>query len=868
MTLDLDRIWQDYVGPFGLLDTRPDFRFDPHYYRDRNPDLLGKKRAFFGARPMDLHTHYTKIGKNEGRPGNLYQEVLRHRPRINKVLQSILLDSDLARAAAGDQPEAYELLFELMSLPQKFDEQLSNFSQGHYLRQYPDIADAGVHPLRHFLEFGKREKRSSLMSIRRNLHQGDVPFDPEKKTIIFMIHQLSRTGAPMVGLELIRQASQSCNVIALSLEDGPLLEQYRRECMAVFVSAQPHPEMDYALSDHLDKVSFALLNSADTSLFIPALVSRDIPFATYIHEYPQYSVPLHKTIWPTFYADALIYSSEHVRDAWRPMHEDLGFDTDANTTIIPQAPVNPGKVTQKRYQRARERLSSVLGTDCSRRKIVYGVGSVHWRKGTDLFVLAAQMMHKRDPDALFVWVGDGLNSEDFHSGVWMEKHMAEVGANQPEGFFHFLPVGDHYWDLCAAADVMFLSSRMDPLPSVVMDAVEVDCDVVLFEGASGFDDSTYETQPRFHKTGYGMLDEVVEVISELARKIDRIDPATQKKKISRTTTLDPDLFDKLAAFIEGHLESQRHFILGQGDYDLPILFTERPEDKENRGREMQKAWSLGRRTVWKSVSEARDTLAASSNPVHHGSVIVPYEDRPAEDLPDFSMHIHAYYTDDLEHDLQAYLLFKRARSVVITTDTVRKSNAINQILKTVDLKAEIRHVPNQGRDILPFLKLFEGGGQADGSDIWCHVHQKKSLSSTPGGDVWRNFLLKILLGDADRVSDALFQMADPDTGLVTPFDPFICGWFASKKLLPVIQPRIETRLPDHPILFPVGNMFWTRRAVIDQMNGYFGENYPWPNEPIANDGTIYHLIERLWPTASHEAGQRSVFVSKPDQPRR
>ena len=111
-------------------------------------------------------------------------------------------------------------------------------------------------------------------------------------------------------------------------------------------------------------------------------------------------------------------------------------------------------------------------------------------------------------------------------------------------------------------------------------------------------------------------------------------------------------------------------------------------------------------------------------------------------------------------------------------------------------------------------------------------------------------------------------MTESETGLVSPFDPFICRWFASKKLLPIFQPRIETTLPDHPILFPVGNMFWTRRAVIDQMNSYFGPDYPWPNEPIANDGTVYHLIERLWPTASFEAGQRSVFVSKPDQPRR
>ncbi|KNG92226.1 rhamnan synthesis F family protein [Pseudaestuariivita atlantica] len=860
MTLDLDQVWRDYVEPLGLYEARPDFRFDVVFYGNKFPELLEKG--------VDLKEHYYTHGRKENRHGNMYSEFKAVRPRADNLIDAVLLDSDLARAARAGQEEAYELLYELMALPHGIDAKVSHFSREHYLTEYPDVGEAGVFPLRHFLEFGRREKRNSLLNIRRNFHEGDKAYDPAKPTMMFMVHQLSMTGAPMVGLELMRQASEKYNVIALSLQDGPLMEPYRRECMALFISPNLHQQVDFVLKHHLINVEFALLNSVDCSLFIPALVARGIPFCFYVHEFPEYSVPLHKTIWTTFYADLKVFSSEYVRDAWRNIHEDLGFDTDDCTTVIPQAPLVLDKVSRKQHKAARERLSKILGVDCSTRKIVYGAGSVHWRKGTDLFMTTAQLVHKRDPEALFIWMGDGLIHEDFNCGVWMEKQMREARANEPGSYFHFLPAGDHYWDVCAGADVMYLSSRMDPLPGVVLDGAEFDCDVLLFRDASGFDDAVYDKQERIHKVPFGDVEAAADTIAALPSKASRIGRMSATKKITKKLRLDPDLFDKIAGFIEEKLGARRRFVLGEGDYDLPVLFTEKPHDAQARIRERQKAWSLGRQTVWQSEDEARRVVAKSDHPVHQSSKIVRYSEHDPEDLPPFSIHIHAYYTDDLAYDIQSYEVYRRANRIVITTDATRKANTINEILKETNFEAEIVQVPNTGRDILPFMNLFWELEKWGGDEIWGHMHQKKSISSTPGGDVWRNFMLSILMGGKTKVSNALLQLKDPDIGLVAPFDPFMCGWFMSKKNLPIFQPRIETPLPTHPLLFPVGNMFWVRRGVVEHMNSYFGRDYPWPNEPIANDGSVFHLIERLWPTATYEMQKKSVFISKPDQPRR
>jgi lipopolysaccharide biosynthesis protein len=183
------------------------------------------------------------------------------------------------------------------------------------------------------------------------------------------------------------------------------------------------------------------------------------------------------------------------------------------------------------------------------------------------------------------------------------------------------------------------------------------------------------------------------------------------------------------------------------------------------------------------------------------------------------------------------------------------------------LSPEIVLMPNRGRDILPFMQLFHDGGAGGEDEIWCHIHQKKSLGTTKSGNIWRRFMMRILLGNETEISDALTRIAAPDVGLVAPLDPYVIPWNASRKLLPKFAQRLPGPMPANPLLFPVGNMFWVKRPVIMAMIDMFGRDYPWPNEPISSDGTEFHLIERLWPTMTAHAGLHAVFVHKLDERR-
>lgn len=852
--LDLAAEWETRVADADLVWRRPDYHFDPDFYASRVPGL-----ADAGYGPFE---HFERYGKVEGRPPNLYRELRATLPDIDARIEAILIDDDLKAAIAQGQPGVHELAFELIALGDKHDHVISNFSVRHYLKTYPDIARAGIEPLVHFLRYGATEGRRSLAEVRAGFAPGARPFDAALPTCLICVHDFTKSGAPMVGLDLVRSAARTHNVIVGALRTGELRDRFLPECSAVFVSERPQHEFEFVLPSPAGDFDFAVLNSVECFAFIPLLTARDKPFAMYLHEFVEYTTPRSKAVFTSLFPDLLVFSSERVRTSWRPQLDDVGFDCERDSIVLPQHRLTRGAVSAEQITDARKRLSALIGQEVGERRVIYGAGHAQWRKGSDLFVLAAQMMARRAADdaeaPLFVWIGDGVNHEDPYFGVWLEKHVRVAETDGSGGNLFFLPAGPYYNDVCMAADGMFLSSRLDPLPNVAFDAVKAGAEIVLFAGATGFDDEDYAGHPALHPVGYGRMDEVLDAIRAIPRKEPRPADSDDDAPI--------DAFGEISTALSERTNARRRFVIGRGAYDLPAMAPGGREAMDQRRREREKIWSMGRRFIWRSSDEARAEIAASDNWIHKNLSVETFT-TTNQPPPSFGLHIHAFYLDGLEQDISAHKAITAARRIVVTTDTVRKKERIEGAFRNHGKDAEVLLVPNQGRDILPFMRLFMDQGPGSEEDIWCHIHQKKSIGSAASGDVWRSFLMAILLGDANSVSAATSLIADEETGLVSAFDQYVVGWAASRRILGQVEPKLAGPLPPHPILFPVGNMFWVKRNVVERMNALFGPHYQWPNEPLANDGTVYHMIERLWPAMAAELNLKALFLDKADQAR-
>lgn len=849
---DLVDLWDQLGG----VDHRPDYRFDQNFYTSLYSDVTGTE--------TDCVNHFDKHGLQEGRVPNRYQQAIQGaKEPFFDLLSDLIIEPRLSAMIKSGHQDALELAFELVSLGDPIDKTISNFSQQHYLKLYRDIYEAGIDPLTHYLKSGFQEQRRVLDAIREDVRKGAQNFDPARPTCLICTHEFSRSGAPVVARDMAREAASTHNVIVMALREGDLLDDFLQTSCHVIISVAPHEDWDFFGVPDLEFIDFAVLNSVETFPFIKPIVAAGIPCAAYIHEYFDYILPSYKATFIALFANAIIFSSSVVQKSWDGLLQDVKVNVLRDSGLLAQAKLNFTPVENERCLKARDRLSEILGIDCRTRRIIYGAGEMQIRKGTDLFVIAAQQIREIDPEVLFVWIGNGANHEDIHFGVWLDKHIREADANAPDGNLFTIPAGPYYQDVAAAADVLFLPSRLDPLPNVVFDAAKNGCTTVLFQNATGFDDENYDGIPSLVRVPYGDLTTACRSLLRAPRKLSTY----RSPPVNDTVPHEADIFNNIKFILDQSCTEDTALPAAVSDVSVLFRGDSMDEFEAPRRQERGRLTALGRRAIWPDVPTARGALIEEGTWMHRRSVIEPYANF-APDAPELAnmlplhIHVHAHYIDELAHDFSTLVTYHLVDEIVVTTDTNNKKRKIEDFAVNAGLTVDVRVVPNQGRDILPFLRVVADHEGSD-SALWCHVHQKKSITSTRGGDAWRKFLMHMVLGDETHVASAVTRIARTGTGLVTAFDPYIVGWAGSRRLLPDIERRLGKSLPSAPLLFPVGNMFWTRAGVARSMLDLFGRNYAWPNEPLPNDGTVYHMIERLWPAMAAQNKLESVFLDSP-----
>jgi lipopolysaccharide biosynthesis protein len=151
--------------------------------------------------------------------------------------------------------------------------------------------------------------------------------------------------------------------------------------------------------------------------------------------------------------------------------------------------------------------------------------------------------------------------------------------------------------------------------------------------------------------------------------------------------------------------------------------------------------------------------------------------------------------------------------------------------------------------------FYRGSAGIDNvEDVIRHFHGKRSLGVDPAmGEIWREFLWQHLVGDLYPMMDvAVSHFAKENhLGLVFTEEPHLCDWSANIALSEKVAVRMGIERPLPPFFeYRVGTMFWARpRALAPLLDLEIGWD-DYPEEPIPNDGTILHVLERLLPFAA------------------
>ena len=707
---------------------------------------------------------------------------------------------------------------------------------------------------------------------------------PDFETVLVVSHEASRTGAPILSLNLVQALMGRYNVVVLLLRGGELTDAFKLSGAAVIESFPPYPVGDTVsqLCARF-KFKFALINSIESRAVLPELGDYFVPTISLIHEFASYTRPLYAFRYAFSWSDEIVFSTNLTMENAFAEYPDL---SDRAVHVLPQGrcllPASEISEEQRLAEITRiRRLIRPAGL-AEDTVVVLGTGFVALRKGVDLFIECAARV-ARSPGGnrcRFVWIGGGYDPDnDVSYSVYLADQIRRAGL---QGYISFIDATAAIETAYEEADLLLLSSRLDPLPNVAIDALAQGVPVLCFDKATGIVDFLVENGLRDH-----CVAEYIDTSDMAAKILALAGSQAMREDISkkcRTASIEYFNMDKYVASLEAlaqnvcecqrqeKVDTQTILDAGLFQKDFLVMSQRQNQTIEDLVLSYVRGWArmVNRRKPFPGFhpgiyQERHGVATQEADPFAdylragrpEGSwrypVIVAQKSIRGE-LPGdnrVALHLHVYYPELLP-EIMTQLAFNRIHPdlFVSVADENARQLVISQLNKYQGKVVDIQLVPNRGRDIGPLLTVF-GQRILANYDFVGHIHTKKSVALKDASvvDAWRQFLLMNLIGGKTvPMTDTILAHMNDDAsiGMVFPDDPNILSWSAN---LAFAQPLAERmgleKLPEH-FIFPVGTMFWARTSALIPLLDLKLDWDDYPEEPLPYDGSMLHALERLF----------------------
>lgn len=736
------------------------------------------------------------------------------------------------------------------------------------------------------------------------VQQGSIEteFDPARGNVLVVSHEASRTGAPILSLNLVRVLRQRYNVVVLVLDGGPLLGPFR-DLGAVVVEQRGirhNPLLAKLVLDHLVQkcqFSFALVNSIESRVILPMLAQHYIPSISLLHEFAAYTRPRDAFREAFFWSGEAVFSAKLTLQSALDQYPDLdnrfAHVLPQGRCLLPEVTINPEGQTAER-----KRLLKVLRPviEGERPFLVLGAGYVQLRKGVDLFIECASRVLRSGPrrNIRFVWIGKGYHPDhDVNYSVYLADQIDRAGLAQHITFIDETSAMD---DVYKASDLLLLTSRLDPLPNVAIDALSEGLPVLCFERTTGIADiliggGLQEDCVAEYLDTQTLADKILRLANDAARYRDVAD----RCKRLAASTFDMERYvrklEELVEEVTTKFEQEQQDVADILNSNLvDIDFCASPQHQGQSLAEIVRtyvrAWAtgIGRRKPFPGFhpgiySERHGVSTRGADPFadynRAGSPAGPWllpvirdtdVQQPIAGKARVALHLHVFYPELLPDILVRLEKNSIRPDLMISVASAQSAEEVALQLKNYTGRIlAIEVVPNRGRDIGPFLTAF-GSRISRNYDFVGHLHTKKSLTiGDPSvGATWYRFMLENLLGGtSSAMMDCIlgYMSNRPTIGMVFPDDPFVVGWGANKPFASDLAERLKImELPEH-FAFPVGTMFWAR---VDSLRHFWELGLVWddyPEEPLPYDGSMLHAIERLFPLGLTEGVNQCALTN-------
>ena len=307
--------------------------------------------------------------------------------------------------------------------------------------------------------------------------------------ITFAIHEATRTGAPRVGALIARELARGEEVRVIVMKDGPLAPWLQetlggRDLMICrgepFDHRRPFEERlrlaEEMLTGHAADVVY--VNSLASSVFAFAGAALKRKVVLHVHEKSADMVSL-------LAHDVTKLEVMRAADAVVLAADDIRYDLAEVFHAAPAEMATFGVAVEVEAIRraAQEAAASPVNArgealELGERMIVGMCGHASYRKGADIFLETAAAV----PEADFLWVG-GWRRQEASDNIAFGEFTARALPN-----FYVTGAVDNPYPYMAAMDLFFLSSREDPNPLVVGEALALGAPILSFSATTAIAD--------------------------------------------------------------------------------------------------------------------------------------------------------------------------------------------------------------------------------------------------------------------------------------------------------------------------------------------------------------------------------------------
>lgn len=317
--------------------------------------------------------------------------------------------------------------------------------------------------------------------------------------VLFVAHEASRTGAPIVLLHFLRWLRNTHNLkFAVLLKSGGPLESSFRELGPTFVS--PGVPRGANLINRLTRgrwrnvlnrrgqtwVTRVAQQSGASAVYgntavvweeLRTLTSQGLPAIWHIHELGYIIRGVAGAEFPKVAAavSRIVAAAEVVKSCLTE-----NFAVPASQVEVVHEFIEPLMLEQAERERLRSKARHMLGIPPDA-FVAGGCGTIEWRKGPDLFCATAveTLAKAQGKEIHFVWIGGDPKSDKFEQ-VLHDAATAGFSAN-----IHFTGPLERPMETMLGFDVFCLTSREDPFPLVMLEAASCGLPVVCFAQSGG-----------------------------------------------------------------------------------------------------------------------------------------------------------------------------------------------------------------------------------------------------------------------------------------------------------------------------------------------------------------------------------------------